>query len=106
MEFKDCFNELKKDFVNKDVRNIPNVVFEFNIKDIGVFYAKVQDGKLDIQPYNYYDNDISFTAKFETYKKIINGDLDAIKAFLTGRLKVSGDLGKATILQNILKQVE
>ena len=53
MEFKDCFNELKKDFVNKDVRNIPNVVFEFNIKDIGVFYAKVQDGKLDIQPYNY-----------------------------------------------------
>lgn len=106
MEFKDCFNELKKDFVNKDVRNIPNVVFEFNIKDIGVFYAKVQDGKLDIQPYNYYDNDVSFTAKFETYKKIINGDLDAIKAFLTGRLKVSGDLGKATILQNILKQVE
>ena len=103
MEFKDCFNELKKDFVNKDVRNIPNVVFEFNIKDIGVFYAKVQDGKLDIQPYNYYDNDVSFTAKFETYKKIINGELDAIKAFFTGRLKVSGDLDKAVILQNILK---
>ena len=103
MEFKDCFNELKKDFVNKDVRNIPNVVFEFNIKDIGVFYAKVQDGKLDIQPYNYYDNDVSFTAKFETYKKIINGDLDAIKAFFTVKLMVSGDLGKATILQNILE---
>lgn len=103
MEFKDCFNELKKDFVNKDVRNIPNVVFEFNIKDIGVFYAKVENGKLDIQPYNYYDNDVSFTAKFETYKKIINGELDAIKAFFTGRLKVSGDLDKAVILQNILK---
>ena len=103
MEFKDCFNELKKDFVNKDVRNIPNVVFEFNIKDIGVFYAKVQDGKLDIQPYNYYDNDVSFTAKFETYQKIISGELDAIKAFFTGRLKVSGDLSKAAILQNILK---
>ena len=103
MEFKDCFNELKKDFVNKDVSNVPNVVFEFNIKDIGVFYAKVKDGKLDIQPYNYYDNDVSFTAKFETYKKIINGDLDAIKAFFTGRLKVSGDLGKATLLQNILE---
>lgn len=103
MEFKDCFNELKKDFVNKDVSNIPNVVFEFNIKDIGVFYAKVQDGKLDIQPYNYYDNDVSFTAKFETYKKIINGELDAAKAFFTGKLKVSGDLSKAAILQNILK---
>ena len=103
MEFKDCFNELKKDFVNKDVSNIPNVVFEFIIKDIGVFYAKVQDGKLDIQPYNYYDNDVSFTAKFETYKKIINGESDPIKAFFNGKLKVSGDLGKATILQNILK---
>ena len=56
MEFKDCFNELKKDFVNKDVSNIPNVVFEFNIKDIGVFYAKVQDGKLDIQPYGKINN--------------------------------------------------
>ena len=103
MEFKDCFNELKKDFVNKDVRNIPNVVFEFNIKDIGVFYAKVQDGKLDIQPYSYYDNDVSFTAKFETYKKIISRELDPIKAFFTGKLKASGDLGKATILQNILE---
>ena len=103
MEFKDCFNELKKDFVNKDVSNVPNVVFEFNIKNIGVFYAKVQDGKLDIQPYNYYDNDVSFTAKFETYKKIINSELDPIKAFFTGRLKVSGNLNKATILQNILK---
>ena len=103
MEFKDCFNELKKDFINKDVSNVPNVVFEFNIKDIGVFYAKVQDGKLDIQPYNYYDNDVSFTAKFEIYKKIINGELDPIKSFFTGRLKVSGDLGKAALLQSILK---
>lgn len=103
MEFKDCFNELKKDFVNKDVRNIPNVVFEFNIKDIGVFYAKVQDGKLDIQPYNYYDNDVSFSAKFETYQKIISGELDVIKAFFTGKLKVSGNLDKTTLLQNILK---
>ena len=103
MEFKDCFNELKKDFINKDVSNVPNVVFEFNIKDVGVFYAKVQDGKLDIQPYNYYDNDVSFTAKFEIYKKIINGELDPIKSFFTGRLKVSGDLGKAALLQSILK---
>ena len=103
MKFKDCFNELKKDFINKDVSNVPNVVFEFNIKDIGVFYAKVQDGKLDIQPYNYYDNDVSFTAKFEIYKKIINGELDPIKSFFTGRLKVSGDLGKAALLQSILK---
>ena len=103
MEFKDCFNELKKDFVNKDVSNVPNVVFEFNVKDVGVFYAKVQDGKLDIQPYNYYDNDVSFTAKFEIYKKIINGELDPIKSFFTGRLKVSGDLGKAALLQSILK---
>ena len=103
MKFKDCFNELKKDFINKDVSNVTNVVFEFNIKDIGVFYAKVQDGKLDIQPYNYYDNDVSFTAKFEIYKKIINGELDPIKSFFTGRLKVSGDLGKAALLQSILK---
>ena len=103
MKFKDCFNELKKDFINKDVSNVPNVVFEFNIKDIGVFYAKVQDGKLDIQPYNYYDNDVSFTAKFETYQKIISGELDPIKAFFTGKLKVSGDLGKAALLQSILK---
>lgn len=103
MEFKDCFNELKKDFVNKDVSNVPNVVFEFNIKDIGVFYAKVENGKLDIQPYNYYDNDVSFTAKFETYQKIISGELDPIKAFFNGRLKVSGDLSKAMILENIIK---
>lgn len=103
MKFNEAFTSLRDRFITKDVSNIPDVVFEFNIKDLGTFYAKVEGGKLSIEPYNYYDNDASLTATYDNFVKIIEGKLNPVNAFLTGRLKVDGDLGKAAILEQILK---
>ena len=104
MNFNEAFNNLKEQFKDKDVSNIDNIAFEFRVNDPeGIFYAEVKNGKLSIEPYNYYDNNCVFTAKYEVFRKIINLELSPISAYLTKKLRVEGDLGKAMILERIIK---
>lgn len=105
MNFNEVFNEFKSKVINKDVSKIENIAFEFRVKDPeGVFYAEVKNGKLSIEPYNYYNNNCVFTAKYEVFKKIIDLELSPISAYLTKKLRVEGDLGKAMILERIIKE--
>ena len=102
--FNEAFESLKEQFTNKDVRKIENLAFEFRVNDPeGVFYAEVKNGKLSIEPYEYYDNDVVFEGTYEVFCKIISGQINPAKAFLTGKIKVHGDLGKAAMLEKVLK---
>ena len=104
MNFNEAFNNLKEQFKDKDVSNIDNIAFEFRVNDPeGIFYAEVNNGKLSIEPYNYYNNNCVFSAKYEVFKKIINREISPISAYLTKKLRVEGDLGKAMILEKIIK---
>ena len=104
MNFNEVFNEFKSKVINKDVSKIENIAFEFRVKDPeGVFYAEVKNGKLSIEPYNYYDNNCVFTAKYEVFRKIINQELSPVSAYLTKKLRVEGDIRKAMILEKIIK---
>ena len=104
MNFNEAFNNLKEQFKDKDVSNIDNIAFEFRVNDPeGIFYAEVKNGKLSIEPYNYYDNNCVFTAKYDVFRKIINLELSPISAYLTKKLSVEGDLEKAMILERMIK---
>lgn len=105
MKFEEAFNELRGLFINKDVSSIPDVAFQFNIigEAEGVFYGAVRNGKLSIEPYDYKDNDAVFEAKYEVFKRIIEGSLNPVNAYLTKRIKIYGSLEKAVILEQILK---
>ncbi|EKE45861.1 sterol carrier family protein [Oceaniovalibus guishaninsula JLT2003] len=46
--------------------------------------------------------DVTMTADADTFKKILDGALDPTTAFMTGRLKVDGDMGQAMKLASAL----
>lgn len=48
------------------------------------------------------DADVTLTADAETFRSILDGDLDPTAAFMGGRLSVEGDMGKAMALGSIL----
>jgi len=48
------------------------------------------------------DTDVTLTADAETFQDILNGDLDATSAFMSGRLSVEGDMGTAMQLAALL----
>jgi len=67
------------------------------------FYVEIKDGKLSIEPHEYADRQVNLTISAKDFHKLINGKLNAILAFTTGKLKIDGDMEKAKELTELLK---
>jgi putative sterol carrier protein len=69
--------------------------------DEGVIYL---DGKTIPNVVSNEDKDAECTIRLtlENFTKMLNGDLDATLAFMTGRLKVEGNMGIAMKLSSVL----
>ncbi len=48
------------------------------------------------------DTDVSLTASTDTFKAILDGELNPTTAFMTGKLAVDGDMGQAMKLSGVL----
>lgn len=73
------------------------------LKDLDkVFYVEVKDGKLSVAPYEYYDRQANLIIKSADFVKLMSGELDGTKAFLTRKLKIEGSIEKAKELSSIL----
>lgn len=81
-----------------------HVVFQFNIEGeaAGAFYLEITEGRINVQPYEYYDRDVLVSCTADTLLKIVSGKLDPIFAFTTKKIRVEGDLGKAVLLKEIV----
>ena len=47
------------------------------------------------------ETDVTFKASVEIFQEIFNGELDPTSAFMTGKLKIDGDMGTAMRLSNV-----
>lgn len=56
-----------------------------------------------MEPYEYFDRDVIFTCSAETLLKIAKGKTDPVLAFTLGKLKVDGDIDKALVLKEFIK---
>jgi putative sterol carrier protein len=48
------------------------------------------------------DTDVTLTASTETFKSILDGEMNPTTAFMTGKLTVDGDMGQALKLSGVL----
>lgn len=67
------------------------------------FYVEVKEGKLSIEPFEYHDRQANLKITSANFIKMINGKLNSVLAFTTGKLKIDGDISKATEMANLLK---
>lgn len=107
MTYEELVQEIRETFSTADVSGIKeHIAYQFNIQGEaeGAFYAEISDGKLRIEPYEYYDRDVLFTSTADTLLKIVKGKLNAVHAFTIGKLKVEGDFDKALKLQEFAKK--
>ena len=69
MTYAEMFSKVKGMFMEADVSDInEHLAFQFNItgEAEGIFYAEVKDGRLSVEPYEYYDRDAIFTCTADT----------------------------------------
>ena len=106
MTFETVFSAVNEKLSGADVQELnPHAAFEFQVtgEAAGVFYVEVKDGQVNIAPYNYNDRNALFVADADTYMEIFKGELNPMIAFAVGRLKVTGDLAKAQLMNKVLK---
>ena len=105
MTYEEVFEKVKDLFMKADVSKVEeHLAFQFNItgEGEGIFYAEVRDGKLYVEPYEYYDRDALFICTADTLFKVASGKMDPVFAFTTGKLKVEGSLEKALMVQKFV----
>jgi putative sterol carrier protein len=72
----------------------------FDIEDEGQWLVTVADGKLTVSEGGGEAN-ATITASGETFDKIVEGEQNPTTAYMTGKLKIKGDLGAAMKLQKL-----
>lgn len=107
MTFQEVFQEVKDTFMQADVSDYKgHLALQVNLsgEGEGAFYAELNDGQLNVEPYEYYDRDVIFNVNSKDFLKIIHGKLDPVMAFTLGKLKIDGDIGKALEIQKLIKK--
>ena len=77
-----------------------NNTYVFDIEGAGVWTVAVADGAVTVSE-GAGDADCTFSASEETFEKITSGEQNATTAYMTGKLKIKGDMGAAMKLQKI-----
>lgn len=72
-------------------------------EDPGVWAFEISDGKGRLIPGGVDDPDTTFTTTGATWMAIAEGRQDAMKAFMSGKLKVKGDMMLAMKVPKLFK---
>jgi putative sterol carrier protein len=75
--------------------------YVFEIDGAGTWKVDVQDGSVSVAEGGGGDADATISASEETFEQIASGDLNATTAYMTGKLKIKGDMGAAMKLQKL-----
>lgn len=70
----------------------------------GIFYLKYSDGFLDIQPYDYFDNDAAVSLSYQTFLKLTDGRLSLDDAVSKGLAEIYGSRSAAAAICGIVPQ--
>jgi putative sterol carrier protein len=72
----------------------------FDIDGAGQWKVDVQDGTLNVSE-GAGDADVTISASEETFTRIATGELNPTSAYMSGKIKIKGDMGAAMKLQKL-----
>jgi len=72
----------------------------FDIEGEGQWLVNVADGAISVTP-GSGDADATIETSGETFEKIVSGEQNPTTAYMTGKLKIKGDMGAAMKLQKL-----
>jgi putative sterol carrier protein len=77
-----------------------NNSYVFDIEGAGQWKVDVDDGAVSVTE-GGGDADVTISTSEETFEKIIAGEQNPTSAYMTGKLKIKGDMGAAMKLQKL-----
>jgi putative sterol carrier protein len=77
-----------------------NNSYSFDIEHAGKWLVTIADGVVSVRE-GEGDADCSISSSEENFQKILSGEQNATSAYMTGKLKIKGDMGAAMKLQKL-----
>jgi putative sterol carrier protein len=78
-----------------------NNSYAFDIEGAGQWTVKVAGGSLSVHDGLEDAADVTISASQEIFEKIVAGEQNPTSAYMTGKLKLKGDMGAAMKLQKL-----
>ena len=107
MTFEESYTTIKEYFEGKDFSGFGagTYSYEFDItgEGEGKFYIEVNDGCLDMQPFDYKNSLCVFEVSSVSLCSIIERRMSPTAAYSTGRLLIKGDVSAAFRLADTLE---
>jgi putative sterol carrier protein len=77
-----------------------NNTYVFDIEGAGAWTVAIADGTITVTE-GIGEGDCTFSTSEENFEKIVAGEQNPTTAYMTGKLKIKGDMGAAMKLQKI-----
>lgn len=87
----------------KEIKENTAVEFDIYGEGEGAFYVQIIDGKLLVEPYEYYDRDAKIIITGEELEKIIEGEKTPEQSLGEGIMMLEGDRDAALRLFSLVK---
>lgn len=106
MSVKNVFSSLTEKINNapEGIAGI-NTVYQFDLSG-DTYQLKIENGQVEYGEGVAFDAKCTLQMSDENFLKLVEGNLNPTMAFMTGKLKISGDLGLAMKLQSILEKYQ
>jgi putative sterol carrier protein len=72
----------------------------FDIDGAGMWLVTIEDGAVSVRE-GEGEADCTISASEENFQRILSGEQNATSAYMTGKLKIKGDMGAAMKLQKL-----
>lgn len=94
------FQKLQERFDPQAAQGMDDV-FQFHFSDAGSHYLVVKDGRLEVEAGEHGDPTVTLTMSTDTLKGVMSGEINGMTAFMTGKLKATGNVMLATRLSSL-----
>ncbi|MEK4147907.1 SCP2 sterol-binding domain-containing protein [Robertmurraya sp. FSL W8-0741] len=81
-------------------------VFQINLDESGILQMILEQGKIAVVDGEEYEANVILWTSDKQFSKLLKDELSTTMAFMTGSLKVDGNLGLALKLQEIVKKYQ
>ena len=104
-EVKAIFNAMPAN-LNPDAAKGMNSVIQFNLSGDGggSYHVIIKDGAASVQDGTHASPNMTMTMAAQDYVDMISGKLNGQMAFMSGKLKIAGDMGLAMKMQSLFKR--
>lgn len=102
---KEIFNSMPGNF-NADAGKGMNSVIQFNLTGDGGgnYHIVIKDGACTVSEGSHASPNMTMTIAAQDYVDMISGKLNGQMAFMSGKLKIAGDMGLAMKMQSLFKR--